>query len=146
MSANGFLISHDDRSFDSGPVSQMWIDPRVGRAQALMRQNLHRHLRLGEVAGTVAMSTSRLSHLFKIQTGVSPACHLKRIRLQKAEDLLENSSLSIKEISAAVGLDFSRFVRVFREAYGVTPRQHRLRAWRSGLLSPATRTAGFAHK
>ena len=147
MSSNGFSSAPESCSLGINPLSRLWVDPRVGRAQALIEQNLHRQLRLGEVAGIMAMSSSRLSHLFKIQTGVSPARHLKLIRLQRAEDLLENSSLSIKEISAAVGVDFSRFVRVFREAYGVTPRQYRLRAWRAGRSSPAAiRTAGFAHK
>jgi len=93
--------------------------------ETLMRRDLHRPLRLGEFAADMQISISRLSHLFHTQTGVSPRHYLKSARLRQAREFLEESSLSVKEVAARVGLDSSRFIKEFRETYGVTPAQHR---------------------
>jgi AraC-like DNA-binding protein len=68
-----------------------------------------------------------LSYLFKIELGVAPARYLKRVRLERACQLLETFFLSIKEIAAKVGYNDSRhFMREFKIAYGSTPpSQHR---------------------
>jgi len=79
----------------------------------------------GDLATGMQISVSPLSHLFSTQTGVSPKRYLKSIRLRRAGELLEGSSLSVKEVAARVGLDVSRFIKEFRETYGVTPAQHR---------------------
>lgn len=101
------------------------VDPRVRRVEAIMQHNLRRPLRLTELAQTVGLHESRLSHLFSMHFGVSPGRHLKFIRLQRAKVLLEVSSLSVKEVAAEVGFDASRFGKHFRETYGRTPKQHR---------------------
>lgn len=115
------------------PPRRLNTDPRVRKVEALMRRNLHLKLCLRELAGSTSISASRLSHLFKTETGVSPAQHLKSIRLQRAKELLEGSNLSIKEIAAHVGLDPSRLSKAFREAYGVTPWRYRFGHFPSDL-------------
>ena len=90
-----------------------------------MQHHLHAKLSLPELAAAVALSASRFSHLFKTQTGVSPARCLKSMRLQKARDLLEGSNLIIKDVAVHVGLNPSAFSASFREIYGVTPLQYR---------------------
>lgn len=107
------------------PLWPLWIDPRVRRVKSLMERNLHRPLHLDELARAEALSASRLSHLFKRQTGLSPAQQFKLVRLRRAKQLLESSALSVKEVATSVGLDASRFVREFRRAYGATPLQGR---------------------
>ena len=96
-------------------------DPRVREVEDLMRRDLLRTLRLGELARASDLSVSRLAHLFKANTGLSPGRYLKLVRLFKARDLLEDSSFTVKEISARVGFDPSRLAREFRTNYGVTP-------------------------
>lgn len=55
--------------------------------------------------------------------------YLKNLRMQKAGELLETTSLSVKEVGAAVGmLDQSHFVRAFKKSYGLTPSQYRDKA------------------
>jgi AraC family transcriptional regulator of arabinose operon len=101
------------------------IDPRIRHLETLMRRDLHRPLRFTELAADMQISVSRLSHLFRTQTGVSPRRYLKSVRLRQAREFLEGSSLSVKEVAARVGLDVSRLIKEFRETYGVTPAQHR---------------------
>jgi two-component system response regulator YesN len=50
----------------------------------------------------------------------------KRLRMQKARELLEESFLSIKEIMMETGIqDRNHFARTFRKMYGSTPSEHR---------------------
>jgi transcriptional regulator GlxA family with amidase domain len=101
------------------------MDPRIRYLERLMQRDLHRPLRLAELAAGMRISVSRLSHLFSTQTGVSPGRYRKSIRLRQARDFLEGSSLSVKEVAARVGLDAGRLIKDFRKTYGTTPAEHR---------------------
>lgn len=91
-----------------------------------LNANLHRRIRLTELAGVAKLSPSRLSHLFKTEMGISPGKYLRRIRIQKASGLLATSRLSVKEIMAMSGYENkSHFVRQFRKAFDVTPSEYR---------------------
>lgn len=83
-------------------------------------------LEFRELAKIVNLSPSRLRHLFKTETGRTPAQYLKHLRLQKAELLLSTTFLTVKEIVNRVGLNTgSHFVREFKKVYGVTPTTYR---------------------
>jgi transcriptional regulator GlxA family with amidase domain len=91
-----------------------------------MRRDLRARLTLNDMARSVNLTSFHFCHLFKAETGRSPARYLKAVRLERARELLETTFLSVKEIRALVGLnDESHFARDFRAAYGVTPQQHR---------------------
>ncbi len=56
----------------------------------------------------------------------SPYNYLLRKKLEMATDVLEKTNLTIKEVAAVVGYtDANRFSRVFREKYGLSPRDWR---------------------
>ena len=79
-----------------------------------------------ELSDLVNLSGSRLRHLFKQETGTTPAQYLKAIRLKRAASLLRTTFMSIKEIAMEVGLTTaSYFVREFRKSYGMTPTEYR---------------------
>ena len=102
------------------------MDRRVETALQLMKANLQQKTGLSDIAAGVNLSASRLSHLFKTETGVSPAKYLKRARMERARQLLETSFLSVKQIMVAVGInDSSHFVRSFKNAFGLTPTDYR---------------------
>jgi transcriptional regulator GlxA family with amidase domain len=102
------------------------MDRRVETALQLMKGNLQQETDLSEIAASVNLSASRLSHLFKTETGVSPAKYLKRARMERARQLLETSFLSVKQVMVAVGInDSSHFVRSFKNVYGLTPTDYR---------------------
>ncbi len=62
-------------------------------------------------------------------TGMSVTPYLRALRLQKAEELLKHSSLSVAEVAYAVGFDNPQyFSRVFSEEKGVSPSSFRDRA------------------
>jgi len=84
------------------------------------------------LAKLVSLSPSRFRHLFKQETGISPAQYLKEIRLRKAEIMLRTTFLSVKQILKRVGIrSNSHFVHDFRKLYGVTPTAYRRVFWRA---------------
>lgn len=114
------------------------MDMRVRQALQLMSRDLCRSLRLNDVARTVNLSTPRLRYLCRAETGMTPAQHLKGMRMQEARRLLETTFLSVKQVSAGVGIgDVSHFVRDFKKAYGLTPTQYRERYSEGVRLTPA---------
>lgn len=102
------------------------MDQRVQRVKALIESSIDRDLTVSEMARFVNLSVSHLQHLFKHEMGQSPAQYVQELRLMRAKDLLENSSLSIKQIMFRVGAkDRSNFERRFKQAYKLTPVQYR---------------------
>ena len=108
----------------------MWSiskDRRVQRVTVLMQAELHRSVPLHEFAKSVNLSGSRLRHLFKVETGISPSEFVKSLRMQRAKELTETTYLSIKEIMSCVGIsDPSHFVRDFEKLYGLSPARFRV--------------------
>ena len=78
------------------------------------------------VARRLGVTIERLERAFMSEVGLLPAEYYKRLKLQRARDLLEHSAMSVREIGLASGYtSFSAFVRAFRNVYGKTPRQMR---------------------
>ncbi len=105
------------------------MNPHVQKAIEVMKENTHRELSPADLAAHVQLSPRHFNHLFKAETGTTPARFLKSLRMQQAKDLLENSFLATREIIRRVGLsNESHFARDFKRHYGVTPGQLRLAA------------------
>jgi AraC family transcriptional regulator, arabinose operon regulatory protein len=102
-------------------------DPRIQRALELIKQGHPRQI--GDIATYFNLSSSRFRHLFKKEVGMSPKHCLRLVRLERAKELLENSFLRLKEVTAVVGVnDISHFVRDYKMLYGQTPSQTRARS------------------
>ena len=104
------------------------MDPRVHTAILHMKENLHCELSLEAMAQSVNLSSSRFRHLFKKETGTTPAQYLKSLRMRKARELVETTFLNIKQIMCSIGMrDKRHFAKDFERTFGVTPTQHRAR-------------------
>jgi len=102
---------------------------RICRTLATMQRDIARPLHIATLARQVNLSPSRFSHLFKRETGQSPARYLHDLRLDYALAFLYDSTMSIKEVMAAIGLnDPSHFARDFSERHGLSPREFRAAA------------------
>ena len=77
--------------------------------------------------------------------GISPSKYVKQLKLQRAKELLDATSLSIKEVMWEAGFtDFSHAVRDYKRLYGETPSQTRRRI---GAASAAALISALAvHK
>src|SRR6266496_2592298 len=81
---------------------------------------------LATLAGVAGVSIHHFARGFKQSTGVTPHHYLTQKRVERAQDLLGNTDLSVSEIALAVGFsDQSHLARHFRQMLGVTPGQFR---------------------
>lgn len=102
------------------------VDRRVQIIIGVMKANLHHEVLPGKLAQLVNLSSSRVQHLFKAETGMSLTQYLKSLRLERARELLETTFLSVKQIMTTAGLkNKSHFVKDFKKAYGMSPTQYR---------------------
>lgn len=101
------------------------MERRVKQLVEHTRLNLHRRLTLKELAGEVGLSSSRLEHLVKGETGVAVRDLVKRLRLEKAKELLARGVLVKQEARALGYKQTSHFVRDFKHVYKITPGHYR---------------------
>lgn len=102
------------------------MDRRIALVISKMEREMSATPTLEGLGRQVNLSASRLRHLFKLQTGKTPAQYLKDLRLRQAELLLRTTFLSVKEITSRVGLTTgSHFVREFRKIHGMAPTTYR---------------------
>jgi AraC family transcriptional regulator, arabinose operon regulatory protein len=83
----------------------MRTDQRVRRGMDYLAANLREPFRLEILARHCGLSVSRLAHLFKDETGVSPQQFFEQQRMWHAGQLLQLTGLGIAEIAAEVGYD-----------------------------------------
>lgn len=124
---------HDSRD---KPVVLTSKDQRIQMIIALLNAEICRQRSLEDLATVVNLSSSRLRHLFKTDTGLTPTEYLRDLRLKKAKELLETTFLSLKEIMNMIGVrDKSHFARDFKNAYGLSPSKYRMQHRKDGTHS-----------
>lgn len=97
---------------------------RIDQVCLLMHEEYAQNQPLTRYAEFCSLSLSRFSHLFKEATGLTPLQYLNRVRIEKAKELLLNTSLSVAEISECVGFSSQNyFGRLFRRQVGLSPTQ-----------------------
>jgi AraC-like DNA-binding protein len=103
------------------------MEPRVRKI--LERAGAGAALNIRELALEFRLSPAYLQKLFKHETGVRMGEWLNEQRLQRAAHLLQNSYLSIKEITHSVGYEHpSSFIRAFERRFTQPPARYRKRS------------------
>lgn len=99
---------------------------RLSKIIDLMRKDPARRYTLQDLAGVAGMSRTAFHKMFTETYGNSPLVLLREMRLSRAQELLADSSLSIKTISARLGYrSRSHFWQAFKQAYGMAPESYR---------------------
>ena len=99
--------------------------------QVLIQNQLGDHaLGVARLAQQSGCSADHLSRLYRRTHGEPLLAQVNRLRLDRAERLLRDTSLSVKEVAWACGFaSAGYFIRQFRARSGRTPGQ-----WREGTL------------
>jgi AraC family transcriptional regulator, arabinose operon regulatory protein len=112
---------------EGGSAGGRSVDPRVRRVLEVISSDLSSRYDVLGLAREVALSPSRLSHLFKQEVGDSVMGTVIRLRLRQAARLLEHTVDDVGAISREVGFGSPYyFSRRFRRHFGVSPRQYRV--------------------
>ena len=101
--------------------------PRLIKAIEQMQKYTEEPLPLQAVATNAGLSLRQMERLFKQQFSLRPAQFYLDLRLEKAQSLLLQTSLSTFEIATACGFNSTSYLaKRYRLKYAISPRQARL--------------------
>jgi transcriptional regulator GlxA family with amidase domain len=124
-----FLRRSGNQAQFSAALQRQEKEPsRLHDASAFVLEHVAEPLPVERIAARVGMSPRSLSRWSRAHLGESPAEMVRRLRLDEARRLLEETSLPLKDIASRTGLgDPSTMWRVFTRRLGVTPAAYRQR-------------------
>jgi AraC-like DNA-binding protein len=106
---------------------------QLRRAQAILNRDLAARIRLGQLAEACGLSVRHFARAFRQSTGAPPHRWRLNRRVDRAKELLGDSTLSLLEVALACGFgDQSHFTRIFAATVGLSPG-----LWRRLQPSPA---------
>ncbi|MDN7242879.1 response regulator transcription factor [Planococcus sp. N028] len=111
------ILSHEEASDPS---------KNIDKILAYIEQHYTQPLRLSEIADHFHFNASYLSSYFSTHHKEGFSEYLNRVRIKKSMELLENSTVTISNISGMVGYsEHSYFCKVFKRITGMSPGTYR---------------------
>ena len=106
----------------------------VRRARDLMDRGYADPLRLNDLAAAAGVSKFHFLRCFASAYGCTPATYLCDRRIERAQDLLRATNLTVTEVCLLVGFSsLGSFSKRFRERVGVSPSAYQARYARAGV-------------
>ncbi|PQP86201.1 AraC family transcriptional regulator [Paenibacillus sp. AR247] len=100
----------------------------ITEACVYVTRRLHSRISLDEVAEHLHMNTSYFCRLFKKETGSTFIEYVTRLKMMRAQELLDRTGATVGEICEQLGYDNqSYFIKTFKSYAGVTPVEYRSR-------------------
>ena len=119
---------------------------RAREARAILFEEFLSPRRLSSLARRVGMSASKLNDAFVREFGETASAFVRRLRLERAQELLSSSDIQVSQVAHAVGYrHHSTFTAAYSRHFGVTPKSVRrcchapLRIEQLPLSKPACR-------
>jgi len=101
-------------------------DPLVGQTMRLIFEHAGDPIDVGYLLDKLCVSRRTLERRFQVAIGRSPAEEIRRVHVERAKRLLEQTQLSITEVAGASGFtDINRLGAAFRQHVGTTPSAYR---------------------
>jgi two-component system response regulator YesN len=98
----------------------------IKKAKRFVLENYRQGVTLETIGDKLNVTPEYLGTLFKRETGVSFSNFLKKVRIDRAKELLATTNMKTYEICEAAGYtDTKYFSKVFREVTGMLPRDYR---------------------
>ena len=103
-------------------------DKRLADAMRCMRQQAPSGVNVGDILRAVPMARTALERKFRAAVGTTPHAYLRKLRMERVQELLVSTSLSVGEIARATGFEHAEYLSaMFRRECGLTPREYRTR-------------------
>ncbi len=120
------LFMYGERDPRIDPLFHMPPQRTVQAAAALMRRHVEQPLEIPAIARELGFGQRALELAFRNSAQTTPAAAYRRIRLNEARRLLEQTRQSVAEIAARCGYgDATAMTRAFKREFGQSPRNLR---------------------
>lgn len=98
----------------------------IDLALKYLEEHFTEEISMNRVAEQHYLNPSYFSKIFHEETGETFSKYVIRLRMEKAKNLLKDSTLKIYEVARQVGYqDFRHFIKLFKDQEGMTPAQYR---------------------
>ncbi|MEU2255435.1 AraC family transcriptional regulator [Nocardia xishanensis] len=103
----------------------LYLLAHLRKARDLADRHYADPLNLDELAATAGVSKYHFLRAFAAVYGVTPAAYLAERRIERAQDLLRATNLTVTEVCMMVGYaSLGSFSSKFRQLVGVTPSEY----------------------
>jgi AraC-like DNA-binding protein len=110
---------------------------RVDRVLAALRQRLDEPPSLEEIGREVGCSPFHLSRTFSRETGMTIPQYLRKLRMERAAELLRSGKYNVTEVAMEVGYSsLSHFSQAFCQIMGCCPGLYPLKTRTQALSAP----------
>jgi AraC-like DNA-binding protein len=115
------LLQDDARLPESEPA-----DDRISAVNAYIMNNFRKNIRISDIAREVNLSADYIRNLYRKETNLTLGYYIKRMKLARAMELLNRSSMNLTQIAWECGFgSLVSFSRYFKKYAGMSPRQYR---------------------
>ncbi|TMV04860.1 helix-turn-helix domain-containing protein [Ruegeria sediminis] len=125
MTVADIMLHENIRDFSSlqpfsGIKATATGDDKLDQCIKIMQANIEDPVPINEIVAALDLSNRSLERKFKTFLGTTPNGFYREMRLAKANNLLMNTTLSVREIGLACGFP-NGFSAIYKSVYGVTP-------------------------
>jgi LacI family transcriptional regulator len=114
-------------------------DDLLASAVRYIKGHSHERISISDILAAVPMSRRAMEKGFQKHLGRSPAEEVRRVRVERAVQLLCDTSWAMPRIAAAVGFDRAELLtRAFRRELSITPSEFRKKHVRERKLTAVT--------
>ncbi len=122
------LILQGNDSIDENTIVKNLVD--------YINYNYMHNISIEELSRYIGINRTTLINTFKQHFGITPIRYVNKVRLEKSKELLENSNVSISDISALVGFQsIHYFSNYFKAHEHITPAKYRAQQTNSKYFS-----------
>jgi len=105
---------------------QTVVRREIAEAQRYVRLHMGEKIAMEEMAHRLNLNPSHFSRIFKQETGETFVEFVTRTKMERAQELLNQSDLHVAEISEQLGYEHtSYFIKLFRNYAGMSPSEYR---------------------
>ena len=113
---------------DQGPSKDKYAV--VSSVKAYINENYSKDLSLDALGDAVNLHPVYLSRIFKEVTDINLSTYIADVRMRKAAEFLEETDLKVHEVMDKLGYrKRQHFTKLFKEKYGMTPKEYRMMKW-----------------
>lgn len=124
--SNGLLLQMLSLLENEANKDENEMESRIKAVALYIFKHYSEKIEIKDLADQVHLSISRFSHLFSDTMGISPHRYILQRRIERAEEMLRSSSLTVNEIALSLGFSSqAHFYHAFLKVVGMSPVAYR---------------------